>query len=62
MKTERITVLDSGFVEYVDHMGNDLTIVNAARVSFNKESEWDKGHVLSVKDSKLVKYLADHNH
>jgi thymidylate synthase (FAD) len=62
MKTERITILDAGFVEYVDHMGTDLTIVNAARVSFNKESEWDTGHVLSAKDSKLVKYLADHNH
>jgi thymidylate synthase (FAD) len=62
IKTERITILDSGYVEYVDHMGTDLTIVNAARVSFNKESEWDIGHVLSVKDSKLVKYLADHNH
>jgi thymidylate synthase (FAD) len=62
MKTERITILDAGFVEYVDHMGTDLTVVNAARVSFNKESEWDNGHVLSAKDSKLVKYLADHNH
>jgi len=62
MKTERITILDAGFVEYVDHMGTDLTVVNAARVSFNKESEWDTGNTLSAKDSKLVKYLADHNH
>lgn len=64
---ERINVLDSGFVEYVDHMGSDLTIVNAARVSFNKESEWEEidhdgvGH-LTVKDSNLINYLAKNNH
>jgi thymidylate synthase (FAD) len=62
MSNQRVNVLDSGYIEYVDHMGTDLTVVNAARVSFNKESEWDAGHILSVKDSKLVKYLADHNH
>lgn len=28
-------------VEYIDHMGDDLRVVNAARVSFNKESEWE---------------------
>ena len=65
--TERVTVLDAGFVEYVDHMGSDLTIVNAARVSFNKESEWEEiDHeglgILSAKDSKLINYLAKHSH
>lgn len=64
---EKINVLDAGFVEYVDHMGSDLTIVNAARVSFNKESEWGEiDHeglgILSAKDSKLINYLAQHNH
>ena len=34
------SVLDKGFVQYISHMGNDLTVANAARVSFNKESEW----------------------
>lgn len=44
-------------VDYVDHMGTDLTVANAARVSFNKhKEEFDKF------DSKLIKYLADHNH
>ena len=38
---KKIKVLDYGHVEYVEHMGSDLTVVNAARVSFNKESEWD---------------------
>ena len=33
-------VLNKGYVELVDHMGTDLTVVNAARVSFDKESEW----------------------
>lgn len=44
-------------VSYVDHMGTDLTVVNAARVSFNKQSE-----EFSEKDKKLVQYLADHEH
>lgn len=30
-------------VSYVNHMGDDLMVVNAARVSFNKESEWERG-------------------
>ena len=33
-------VLDRGHVQLVDHMGSDLTVCNAARVSFNKESDW----------------------
>lgn len=52
--------------EYVDHCGSDLTTVNAARVSFGKESEWEYGedgtHYLSYKDAKLIKYLAEHKH
>jgi thymidylate synthase (FAD) len=64
---KRVSVLDSGFVEYFDHMGTDLTTVNVARVSFNKESTWDKIHpesqnCLSAKDAKLVNFLAEHNH
>jgi len=38
---KRINVLDHGFVQYVSHMGDDLTVVNAARVSFNKQSDWE---------------------
>lgn len=52
-----ISVLNCGHVEYVSHMGDDLTVVNAARVSFNKESEEFSG-----KDEKLIGYLAKHNH
>jgi len=45
-------------VEYMDHMGSDLTVVNAARVSFDKEhSEFDH-----ATDRGLIKYLAKHNH
>lgn len=64
----RIEVLDKGYVDYLDHMGNDLTVVNAARVSFQKESEWEHpdshvpANILSEKDKKLIKYLAQHNH
>lgn len=44
-------------VDYISHMGSDLTVVNAARVSFSKESE-----AFSDKDAKLIAYLAKHNH
>lgn len=44
-------------VAYVDHMGTDLSAVNAARVSFSKVSK-----ELDEKDIKLIHYLANHNH
>lgn len=44
-------------VELTDHMGSDLSVVNAARVSFSKfKEDMDDG------DAKLIRYLADHNH
>lgn len=39
--TQRVECLDKGFVRLVDHMGSDLTVVNAARVSFAKESKME---------------------
>lgn len=54
---DTISVLDKGFVSYVDHMGSDLTVVNSARVSFNK-----KKSVLDSSDEKLILYLAKHKH
>lgn len=36
-----IQVLDKGFVSLISHMGNDLMVVNAARVSFNKKSNFE---------------------
>ena len=44
-------------VEYVEHMGSDLTVVNSARVSFGKHKE-----ELDGKDEKLIKYLIKHRH
>jgi thymidylate synthase (FAD) len=56
-------------VKLIDKMGSDLSVVNAARVSFAKTSDWDAipeaGAVeglLSTKDEGLIKYLAKHNH
>ena len=62
-------------VTLIDHMGSDLSVVNAARVSFNKESEYDliKGPsdstfedsgklALKESDAKLIRYLAKHKH
>ena len=49
-------------VELIDSMGSDLTVVNAARVSFNKKSEWDYDYKLKVDDALLISYLARHKH
>ena len=44
-------------VELIECMGTDLTVVNAARVSFNKHSD-----IFSSGDERLIKFLAEHNH
>jgi thymidylate synthase (FAD) len=53
-------------VELLDHMGDDRSVVNAARVSFDKESElefdWNWAPILSEKDERLIHYLAKHKH
>ena len=49
-------------VTLIDSMGSDLTVVNAARVSFNKKSEWDEDNTLTVSDSNLISYLARNKH
>ena len=52
---------------YIGHMGSDLSVANAARVSFGKTSEMDTSDPfgppkLKEKDAKLIRYLADHSH
>tara|TARA_B100001094_G_C18140503_1_gene777590 strand:- start:25 stop:711 length:687 start_codon:yes stop_codon:yes gene_type:complete len=50
-------VLDKGFIEVVDSLGSDLTVVNSARVSFGKrKKKFDKS------DERLVRYLAKYKH
>jgi len=44
-------------VTYIDHMGSDLSVVNAARVSFGKTHK-----AMTEGDTKLIKYLAKHKH
>ena len=46
-----------GRVDYISHMGSDLTVVNSARVSFGVEK-----HELDKRDRKLIKYLIEHRH
>ena len=55
--TEFNDVLDHGYVRLVDVMGSDLTVVNAARVSYAKESK-----ELSDRDIRLIKFLAREDH
>lgn len=52
-----INVLDKGYVRLVDTLGSDLTIVNAARVSYSKESL-----ELTDRDKKLIEFLAREDH
>lgn len=72
MKTAPITV------KYINHLGSDLDVVNAARVSFDKESDWESEALcptdpftggklppynrLKEQDAKLIDYLAKHKH
>ena len=50
-------VLDKGYVRLFDSFGSDLSVVNAARVSYDKRSE-----DFSEKDAKLLRYLLKNNH
>ena len=57
MKTQKIRV------EYIDHLGSDLMVVNTARASFGKESDWvppttATGYTLKPADANLIRYLA----
>jgi len=53
----KLEVLDKGFIEVIDSLGNDLTVVNSARVSFGKRKE-----KFNKSDERLVRYLAKHKH
>ena len=66
---DRIEVLDHGYVRLVDWMGSDLSVANAARVSFDKEAEWeqpptegDASGRLKQADQRLLRFLATHEH
>ena len=54
---QKINVLDKGYVRLVDTLGNDLSIANAARVSYDKQST-----EMSERDAKLIKFLWDERH
>ena len=53
----KIDVLDKGYIRVVDTLGDDLTPVNAARVSFGGRSD-----IFEEKDRKLSKFLIKHKH
>lgn len=52
-------ILDHGYVRLIDHMGDDLSIVRAARVSH--DAAWRTGEDAG-KDEKLIRYLMDNSH
>lgn len=57
MKMNKVNVLDKGYVRLVDQLGNDLSVVNAARVSYDKEST-----EFETRDDKLIKFLIREGH
>jgi len=57
VKKIKISVLDKGYVRLVDQLGNDTSVVNAARVSYDKESEG-----FGEKDAKLLQFLIREGH
>jgi thymidylate synthase (FAD) len=52
-------ILSKSQVKYIDHMGTDKSVVNAARVSFDADSSEES---FSERDQKLIGYLAKHRH
>jgi thymidylate synthase (FAD) len=54
---DKIDVLDEGYVRLVDTLGNDLSVVNAARVSYDKESG-----DFEPRDAKLIQFLIREGH
>ena len=59
MLAEAVSVLDHGFVRYIDHMGSDLSVVRAARVSY--DAAWRAGED-EGSDAKLIRYLWKNHH
>jgi thymidylate synthase (FAD) len=57
MTAQTINVLDHGYVRLVDTLGNDLSVVNAARVSYDKEST-----EFTPRDEKLIQFLVREGH
>lgn len=57
-----IKVLDKGYVRLVDQLGDDLSVVNAARVSYDKESLLREDGSLTIADQKLIDFLIREGH
>lgn len=57
LKMNKLNVLDKGYVRLVDYLGDDTTIVNSARVSFDKAVD-----EMSERDERLINFLARENH
>lgn len=59
---DKINVLDKGYVRLVDKLGDDLSVVNAARVSYDKESLLREDGSLTIADQKLIDFLLREGH
>jgi thymidylate synthase (FAD) len=58
----KINILDKGYVRLVDVLGDDLSVANAARVSYDKESKLREDGSLNINDQSLIKFLWNEGH
>jgi thymidylate synthase (FAD) len=58
----KIDILDKGYVRLVDTLGDDLSVANAARVSYDKESKLREDGSLNINDQRLIKFLWNERH
>jgi len=59
--TEKLFVLDDGFVQYLDHMGNDLAVIQGARTSYQGHKATEQQE-FTKEDAGLLRYLMRHKH
>lgn len=62
MVSEKVGVLDHGYVLLVNHMGQDIDVANSARVSYDKRSEPDENGNLQERDVRLIDFLLREQH
>lgn len=61
MEIKQKDVLDKGYVRLVNVMGDDVSVINAARVSFDKETAFQEDGTLKEKDHRLMRFLIRNN-
>lgn len=59
---DKYEILNQGYIQLIAHMGHDVSIVRAARVSYNSDSDSDSKSSDDVRNSQLIRYLLKNQH